>query len=213
MEGKGSWGAQFFDYDNDGDLDIIAANGTAEELISQYPLLLENDGTGHFKNVGMEHGDYFKTKRSGRSLAVWDFDNDGDVDIIISHLDKNGTPALLRNDGGNSNHWLGVTLEGKGGSAVSAKVTLTAAGRKQVMINQFATSYLANNDPRLHFGLGQVKQIDSLEINWSDGKKETYRNIISDRYITITEGAGLTVQVAKGKRLTPQTTSPKPKKN
>jgi hypothetical protein len=190
MEGKGSWGAQFFDYDNDGDLDIVAANGTAEELIAQYPLLLENDGKGHFRNVGMERGSYFKTKRSGRSLAVWDFDNDGNVDIIISHLDKNGTPVLLKN-GGNGNHWLGLTLEGKGGSAVSARVTVTAGGKKQVLINQFATSYLANNDPRLHIGLGQTKQIDILEINWSDGKKETYKNIDSDRYITIIEDKGI----------------------
>ena len=72
MEGKSSWGAQLFDYDNDGDQDIIATNGTAEELILQYPLLLENDGKGNFRNVGMDHGSYFTTKRSGRSLAVVD---------------------------------------------------------------------------------------------------------------------------------------------
>jgi enediyne biosynthesis protein E4 len=193
MEGKSSWGAQFFDYDNDGDLDIVAANGTAEELISQYPLLLENDGKGHFKNVGKEHGSYFSTKRSGRSLAVWDFDNDGDLDVIISHLDKNGTPVLLRNDGGNRNHWLGVTLRGRNGQApeISAKVTLTAGGKKQVMVNQWATSYLANNDPRMHFGLGQQKKIDLLEVSWSDGKKEVYKNIDSDRYIVITEDKGI----------------------
>ena len=87
---------QLFDYDNDGDLDIIAANGTAEELILQYPLLLENDGKGHFKNVGQERGTYFSTKRSGRGLAVWDFDNDGDLDIIISHVDKQATAALAQ---------------------------------------------------------------------------------------------------------------------
>jgi len=193
MAGKGSWGAQLFDYDNDGDLDIVAANGTAEELIPQYPLLLENDGKGHFKNVGKEHGDYFSTKSSGRSLAVWDFDNDGDLDIIISHLDKNGTPVLLRNDGGNSNHWLGLTLKGKNGpaSAIGAKVTITEGGKKQVMVNQWATSYLANNDPRVHFGLGNTKQIDLLEIRWSDGKKEVYNKIDSDRYITILEGTGI----------------------
>jgi enediyne biosynthesis protein E4 len=193
MEGKSSWGAQLFDYDNDGDLDIVAANGTAEELISQYPLLLENDGKGHFKNVGKEHGSYFSTKRSGRSLAVWDFDNDGDLDVIISHLDKNGTPVLLRNDGGNRNHWLGLTLRGRNGQGpeISAKVTLTAGGKKQVMVNQWATSYLANNDPRMHFGLGQQKKIDLLEVSWSDGKKEVYRNIDSDRYITITEDKGI----------------------
>jgi hypothetical protein len=193
MEGKSSWGAQLFDYDNDGDLDIVAANGTAEELISQYPLLLENDGKGHFKNVGKEHGSYFSTKRSGRSLAVWDFDNDGDLDLVISHLDKNGSPVLLRNDGGNSNHWLGLTLKGKDGpaSAIGAKVTITAGGKKQVMVNQWATSYLANNDPRIHFGLGQQNKIDLLEVNWSNGKKEVYKNIDSDRYITIKEGTGI----------------------
>jgi hypothetical protein len=191
MAGKGSWGAQFFDYDNDGDLDIVAANGTAEELIPQYPLLLENDGKGHFKNVGMDHGSYFKTKRSGRSLAVWDFDNDGNVDVIISHLDKNGTPILLRNNGGNGNHWLGLTLTGKGGSEISAKVIVTAGGKKQLLVNQFATSYLANNDPRLHIGLGQAKKIDHMEISWSDGKKEVYENVDSDRYITIIEGQGI----------------------
>jgi hypothetical protein len=193
MEGKSSWGAQLFDYDNDGDLDIVAANGTAEKLVSQYPLLLENDGKGHFKNVGKEHGSYFSTKRSGRSLAVWDFDNDGDLDLIISHLDKNGSPVLLRNDGGNSNHWLGLTLKGKDGpaSAIGAKVTITAGGKKQVMVNQWATSYLANNDPRIHFGLGQQNKIDLLEVNWSDGKKEVYKNIDSDRYITILEDKGI----------------------
>jgi hypothetical protein len=193
MAGKGSWGAQFFDYDNDGDLDIVAANGTAEELVPQYPLLLENDGKGHFKNVGKEHGAYFSTKRSGRALAVWDFDNDGDLDIIISHLDKNGTPVLLRNNGGNRNHWMGLTLKGKDGpsSEIGAKVTVTSGGKKQVMINQWATSYLTNNDPRMHFGLGQQKKIDLLEIRWSDGKKEVYSNIDSDRYITILEDKGI----------------------
>jgi len=152
MAGKGGWGAQLFDYDNDGDLDIVSTNGTAEELILQYPLLLENDGNGHFKNVGKEHGDYFSTKRSGRGLAVWDFNNDGKLDIIISHVDKQGTATLLKNEGGNGNHWLGLTLKGKNGpaSAIGGKVIVTTDGKKQVLVNQWATSYLSNNDPRLH---------------------------------------------------------------
>jgi hypothetical protein len=193
MVGKGSWGAALFDYDNDGDLDIVVANGTAEELILQYPLLMENDGKGHFKNVGQEHGSYFSTKRSGRGLAICDFDNDGDLDIIISHVDKQGTPALLRNDGGNNNHWLGLTLQGKDGpaSAIGAKVTVTAGGKKQVLVNQWTNGYLSNNDPRLHIGLGQQKQIDLLEICWSDGKREVYKNISCDQYHTILQGKGV----------------------
>jgi hypothetical protein len=193
MAGKGGWGAQLFDYDNDGDLDIVVANGTAEELVLQYPLLLENDGKGHFKNVGKEHGDYFSTKRSGRGLAVLDFNNDGNLDIIISHVDKQGTPVLLKNEGGNGNHWLGLTLKGKNGpaSAIAAKVTATTGGKKQVFINQWATSYLSNNDPRLHIGLGRQKQIDMLEIDWSDGKKEVYKDLSCDRYITILQGTGI----------------------
>ncbi len=193
MAGKGSWGAALFDYDNDGDLDVLAANGTAEELVLQYPLLLENDGKGHFKNVGQEHGAYFSTKRYGRGLAIWDFDNDGDLDIIVSHVDMQATAALLRNDGGNTNHWLGLTLKGKDGpiSAIGAKVTITTGGKKQVLVNQWATSYLSNNDPRLHIGLGRQKQIDLLEITWSDGEKEVYKNIASDRYLTILQGKGI----------------------
>jgi hypothetical protein len=191
--GKGAWATALFDYDNDGDLDIVAANGIAEELILSYPLLLENDGKGHFRDVGMDHGSYFKTKRSGRGMAVWDFDNDGDMDIIISHVDLQATPALLRNDGGNANHWLGLMLKGKNGpaSAISAKVIVTARGRKQVLINQWATGYLSNNDPRLHIGLGQQKKVDQLEIFWTGGKKEVYKDIDADRYLTITEGKGI----------------------
>jgi enediyne biosynthesis protein E4 len=193
MAGKGSWGAVLFDFDNDGDQDIVAADGTAEELILQYPLLLENDGEGHFKNTGPEHGSYFSTKRSGRGLAVWDYDNDGDLDIIISHVDKEATAALLRNDGGNANNWLGLTLLGSNGpsDAIGAKVVVAAGGKKQVLVNQWATSYLSNNDPRLHIGLGNQKKIDTLEISWSDGKKEVFKNIACNRYITITEAKGI----------------------
>lgn len=193
MAGKGSWGAMLFDYDNDGDPDIVAADGTAEELILQYPLLLENDGRGHFKNIGPEHGKYFSVKRSGRGLAVWDFDNDGDLDIIISHVDKEATATLLRNDGGNKNNWLGLTLIGSNGpsNAIGAKVVVTAGDKKQVLVNQWATSYLSSNDQRIHIGLGKQKAVDSLEITWTDGKKEVCRNIACNQYIIIKEGKGI----------------------
>jgi hypothetical protein len=193
LAGKGSWGAALFDFDNDGDLDIVAANGTAEELVLQLPLLLENDGKGHFSNTGEKHGAYFGIKRSGRGLAVWDYDNDGDLDIMVSHVDLQAAASLLRNDGGNSNHWLGITLHGSKGpiSAIGARVVITSGGKRQVRINQWATSYLSGNDPRIHFGLGQQKQVEQLEITWSDGGKETFWNIAADRYITIRQGKGI----------------------
>ncbi len=198
MGGKGSWAAAFFDFDNDGDPDIISADGTAEELILQYPLLLVNDGKGHFKNSGPDYGSYFSKKRSGRGLAVLDYDNDGDLDVIISHVDKEATAALLRNDGGNSNNWLGITLKGKNGpaSAIGAKVVATYSGQKHVFVNQWATSYLSNNDQRLHIGLGKQKNIDKLEIQWSDGTKEEFKNIPANHYIEITEGHGIDVAPA-----------------
>ncbi len=194
--GKGEWGAALFDYDNDGDLDIFSANGTAEELILQYPLLLENDGKGHFKDVGKQRSDYFSKKRSGRCAAVWDFDNDGDLDIIVSHIDLEATPALLRNDGGNKNNWLGLSLHGKNGpsSAIGAKVTVEYDNKKQVKINQNATSYLSYNDPRVHFGLGKQKKVDRIEIVWSDGTKNIYRNIEANQYLTILQGTGILIK-------------------
>ena len=193
MSGKGTWGAALFDFDNDCDLDIIAANGTAEEFIMQYPQLFENDGKGNFRETGASLSNYFKVKRSGRGLVVFDYDNDGDMDIFISHLDNKGIPSLLRNDGGNMNHWLGLKLEGEKGpsSAIGAKVTVNAGGKKQVLVNQWGTTYLSNNDPRLHIGLGRVKKIDSLEIRWSNGTTETFRDIDADRYLTIRERKGI----------------------
>ena len=165
----------------------------AQELIDQHPLLLENDGTGHFRNAGPELSPYFREKRSGRGAAVWDYDDDGDLDVIVSHIDLVGTVALLRNDGGNRNHWLGVTLVGQRGgpaAAIGALVTVEAGGRRQVLVNQWATSYLSHHDPRLHVGLGQNARVDRLEIRWASGETDVYRDLAADRYVTFVEGGG-----------------------
>ena len=193
MAGKGAWAAELFDYDNDGDLDIFSANGTAEELILQPPLLLENDGQGHFSDVGPRLADYFSTKRSGRAAAIWDYDNDGDLDILVSHIDLQADPVLLRNDAGQGNHWLGLKLVGKEGpaSAIGARVSVISGQMEQVHINQWATSYLTSHDPRVHIGLGQHDRVDRVEIIWSNGKKEVYKDPPVDRYITIIEGKGI----------------------
>ncbi|HEX2395234.1 MAG TPA: CRTAC1 family protein [Bacteroidales bacterium] len=193
LTGKGAWASAFIDFDNDGDQDIISANGTAEELILQLPVLLENDGKGHFRNTGAEYSKYFAGKRSGRGLATIDFDNDGDRDVIISHVDLQAKSALLRNDGGNRNHWIGISLQGKNGqiSAIGAKITLIAGGKKQVLINQWSTGYLSNNDPRLLIGIGKTDKIEKIEVVWNTGKKDVFSNIPANRYIIINEGKGI----------------------
>lgn len=192
ISGKGAWGAALFDYDNDGDLDLITTNGTAEELILQYPLLLENDGNGRFTDVGMEHGAYFSTKRSGRGLVACDYDNDGDLDVVISHVDLKATASLLRNDGGNSNHWLGLSLRGAMGlaSGIGAKVIVTAGGKKQVLVNQWTNGYLSNTAPRVHVGLGKAQRIEELRIIWPDGQEEVYNGLDVNQYLTFTKGKG-----------------------
>lgn len=193
VAGKGAWGASLFDYDNDGDLDLITANGTAEELILQYPLLLQNDGKGRFTDVGKEAGDYFSTKRSGRGLAVWDFDNDGDMDVVISHVDLQASAALLRNEGGNNNNWIGLTLEGEQGlaSGIGAKITVISAGKTQVLVNQWTTGYLSNKEPRVHVGLYKADKVDQLKIKWPDGKEEVFKNIKSNQYLRVVKGKGI----------------------
>ncbi len=193
FSGKGQWGAALFDYNNDGDLDIFVANGTAEELILQKPLLLDNDGKGFFKDSGTELHPYFNTKRSGRAAATWDFDNDGDLDLVVSHIDLLATPILLRNDVGNKNNWLGMTLKGNKGpaSGIGARVTLYSDNNVQVKINQWATSYLSYNDPRILFGLGKDTSVRKLHIKWPDGSEEFFENININQYITIVQGKGL----------------------
>jgi len=191
--GKGQWATALFDYDNDGDLDLFSANGNGEELILQYPLLMENNGKGFFTDVGRMVSPYFKEKRSGRAAVTWDYDNDGDLDLVVSHVDLKARAVLLRNNCNNGNHWLGLTLKGRDGpaAAIGATVVVHRDNGKAVFVNQWATTYLSNSDPRLHIGLGKDPVIDRLEIIWSDGSREVYPGPPTDRYLTFQQGYGL----------------------
>jgi len=189
---KGQWGALLIDFDNDGDLDIFTANGTAEELIKQKPLLLINDGQGRFTSQPGKSGSYFQSLRSGRGCASIDFDNDGDLDIVVSHVDDKRSAALLQNNLENSHHWIGITLKSSKnpGSTVSAKVSVNTRDKTFVAINQAAASYLSYNDPRIHFGLGDAQTIDKITVRWTGGATEEFYNIVPDQYITLVEGKG-----------------------
>ncbi len=192
FNGKGQWSTLLFDYDNDGDLDVLAANGIAEELILSEPLLLENDGKGNFTDVGKQLSGYFAHPRSGRAAATIDYDNDGDLDLLISHIDLEATPALLQNNCSQGRHWLGLQLQAKEGCAhaIGATVTVHRPEGDLVRINQWTTSYLSSSDPRLHFGLGNSSTIDSISVAWIDGNREVFPGPDCDQYLTLTEGMG-----------------------
>ncbi len=190
MNGTESWGAGLYDFDNDGDLDVFAANGGADTLVDKRPTLLVNDGKGHFTDAADTGGPYFLGKRSGRGAAFGDFDNDGRIDIVVSHVDLKGTPALLRNVTANGNHWLGVSLQpGKNrAEPVGAVVRVTAGGRTQVRVYQRSQSYLSLNDPRLHFGLGKATRVEKVEVRWPSGTAETLTDLPVDRYMVVKGG-------------------------
>ncbi|TNE63928.1 MAG: CRTAC1 family protein, partial [Bacteroidetes bacterium] len=196
FNGIGAWGAALFDYDNDGDLDIFTANGAAEVLTEQYPLLLENDGTGRFSDAADKAGPYFRQKRSGRGAATVDYDNDGDLDILVSHVDLTATAALLRNDNANGNHWLGLDLRSRRGTPAwpGARITVEAGETRQVRLHQPANGYLSYNDPRVHIGLGQERQVNRLTVNWPDGYTEVFENLPTDRYLELRQGSGAPIK-------------------
>jgi hypothetical protein len=142
--------------------------------------------------VGNKHGPYFSTKRSGRGLVVWDYDNDGDMDVAISHVDLVASASLLRNDGGNQKNWLGLTLKGEQGlaSGIGAKISIRTGDKTQVLVNQWTTGYLSNKEPRVHAGLGNHSIIDELKIRWPDGSQEVFKEVPVNQYLYFTKGKG-----------------------
>ena len=192
------WGLKFFDYDNDGNLDLFLANGNPDDLISslhgevtyEEPLMLfRNDGKS-FENVSARSGPIFAKLRSSRGLALGDFDNDGAVDVLISV--NNGAPLLLRNNAGKENHWLGVRLVGKKSNidAIGARVTYQAGDLKRSRLKVGGGSYLSSHDPRMVLGLGKREKIDWLEVQWPmpGGGTQRFKDLPVDRYITLVEG-------------------------
>jgi hypothetical protein len=195
------WGLKFFDYDNDGDPDLILANGHPDDMVElqsvtvkyKEPLLMFDNVNGHFKNVSRQSGDAFKKDYPARGLSVADYDNDGDLDVLI--INNGDAPVLLRNEGGNRNHWLGVQLVGtrSNNAAVGAVITWQAGGVKRSRLKTSGGSFLSSHDPREVLGAGSATKLDWLEIKWpAPGSKiERFTNLPIDKYITITEGKGV----------------------
>ena len=193
------WGLKFFDFDNDGTLDLIFANGHPDTNVKvhtpsveyQMPmLLLQGTGT-KFQNVSTQAGPAFARPIAGRGLALGDFNNDGSVDVLVAVND--GQPILLRNNAARQNHWLGIRLIGRKANidAVGAVVNYQAGGLKRRVIKPGGGSFQSSRDPRIVLGLGPATKVDSLEIRWpKPGGMERFEDIPADRYITIVEGQG-----------------------
>jgi len=183
------WGGNFVDFDNDGDLDIIIANGDAHYLVGWPSLLLENRGDGVFSDAAEKGGAFFKTKIRGRGSAVADYDNDGRLDIIITTIGDR--PILLHNRGSFSNHWLKLDLQGTKSNrdGFGALVKVYAGGKTFCATARCEFGFLMMSDRRLHFGLGNVTMVDAIEIRWPSGQHQRLTNVKADQILKIIEPA------------------------
>jgi enediyne biosynthesis protein E4 len=211
-----TFGCFFFDYDLDGRLDIFAANGHVADDISvvrpnlhyaEPPLLFHNIGGGKFHDASADVGPALRHPMVARGAAYADFDNDGDLDLVVTT--NNGPAYLFRNDNGNRNDMLRLKLVGAKSNrdAIGARVTLTAAGgMRQLAMVKSGSSYLSQSELPLTFGLGKpgnIKEVD-LEIAWPSGRKETLSHVTPDQFLVIEEGEGIVAARPIAFTLTPK---------
>ena len=191
------WSTGFFDYDNDGWLDLFVANGhiypQLEQLsdglrYAQRNLLYRNE-RGRYMEVGRRAGPGWQIEKVSRAAAVADYDNDGDGDLLVMNL--NAPPDLLRNEGGNLNSWLGLELVGTRSNrdAIGARVQVWVGGRAQVREVQRGYGFQSQHDHRLLFGLGQASAVDSVQVLWPSGQSQVVQELLPRRYHRIREGS------------------------
>jgi len=192
------FGAGFADFDNDGYPDILLSTGTVypevDRVLPAFPartprVLFRNQGDGTFVELGAEAGPGIGARHCSRGAAFGDFDNDGDIDVLIMNV--NEPPTLLRNDAPPGNHWIKIRLEGtrSNRSAIGARVLVRYGGKVQVQELLSQSSFLSCNDPRLHFGLGTVTAAD-IEVHWPSGLVESIKSVAANQLVTLREGSG-----------------------
>ncbi|HWP44210.1 MAG TPA: CRTAC1 family protein, partial [Blastocatellia bacterium] len=199
------WGTGLIDLDNDGWPDIFTVSGNVypevEKHFKEYPhrnprLVYRNLGNGRFKDVSAQCGPGVTARHSSRGCAFGDYDNDGDIDILVMNM--NERPSLLRNDyvtaqSRGANNWLKLKLAGvkSNRSAIGARVLLKAGGRLQMQTVTSQASYYSHNDLRLHFGLGPDSRAEQIEIRWPGGQTEIIKDVPSNQIVTVREGSGI----------------------
>ena len=190
------WGAGFEDFDNDGLPDIFVANGHVYPQVdsvetgqhyAQRKEVYRNAGGGKFKEIARDLAGDLLIPKSSRGAAFGDFDNDGNIDVLVINL--NDRPSLYRNEGGNRNHWITLHLKGSRSNrdAIGARVEISAGGRTQIHEVRSGGSYLSQNDIRLHFGLGNASRVDRIRIRWPNGNTEELAGMDADQFVTIKE--------------------------
>jgi len=193
-----SWGDCMLDLDNDGWPDIFYVTGNVypelERVFPRFParsqpILFRNQRNGKFVDIGGEAGPAMTALHCSRGCAFGDFDNDGDIDILV--MNQNEPPSLLRNDAPPGNNWIKVRLEGtkSNRSAIGARVLVRYGEHVQAQPVTSQTSYLSSNDPRLHFGLGRATTA-SIEVHWPSGDVEHYKSLLANQLVTLREGTG-----------------------
>lgn len=195
------WGCGFVDYDNDGWPDIIQVNGHVYPEVEQWfpdanfkqkRVVYHNEGNGKFEDVSAQMGSGIAERYSSRGAAFGDFDNDGGIDVLV--LNMNDPPSLLRNIGGNKNNWIKIKLIGThcNRTAVGARVRVLNGKHAQMDEVHTGGSVMSQSDLRLHFGVGQAKTIDLIEVKWpTTWKTEKFANVEVNQILTIKEGAGI----------------------
>ena len=193
------WGTEFFDFDNDGWLDLWVSFGHTdpqvershpEDSFAEPNYLLQNRMGRKFVDVSEIVGLRNRNAHSGRGAAFADIDNDGDVDVLV--INKNDVPTLFRNDGGNRNNWLTIRTEGvkSNRSGIGARITVSAQGIRRNFDVRSSESYLSGNDVRVHVGMADLKQADLIEVRWPSGQVDRYPNVPVNAFYLAREGQG-----------------------
>jgi enediyne biosynthesis protein E4 len=195
-----AFGVFFLDYDLDGQQDIFAVNGHIEEeiarvqpkvLYKQIPLMFRNLGKGRFDSVGASLGAAFNVPQVGRGAAYGDYDRDGDLDILL--INNQGPARLLRNDGGNKNHWLTIRTVGTKANrdGIGAIVRLESASGVQTQTVHSGSSYCSQSDLALTFGLGADATVKAIDVIWPSGTKDRVTGVAANQFVRIQEGVGI----------------------
>jgi hypothetical protein len=195
------WGVKFFDYDNDGNVDLFIANGHPDDKIEEHsshvsyrePLLLFHNDGHRFENVSATAGPVFSETFAARGMAVGDFNNDGAVDVLVAV--NNAAPVLLKNTAAQGNHWIGVRLIGRKANpdGIGARISWQAGDLKRSRLKTAGGSFLSAHDPREVLGIGARTKLDKLEIRWPQpsGRIDVFTDLPLDRYVTVVEGGGI----------------------